>query len=82
MEGDGRGGVGMGGEGRGGYGRGEDRRGVLWTVESKKFLKIDPAPKSQKIVIFGICLRENSGGRQKKLNISAQLHTSLYAMTP
>jgi len=34
---------GMGGEGRGGIGREGDRRGVLWTVESKKFLKIDPA---------------------------------------
>ena len=33
----------MGGEGRGGIGREGDRRGVLWTVESKKFLKIDPA---------------------------------------
>ena len=29
-------------EKRGGDGREGDRRGVLWTVESKKIIKIDP----------------------------------------
>ena len=40
--------------------------------------------KSRKMLIFGINLplRENSGSRQKKLNIGAQLQISLYAMTP
>jgi len=38
---------------------------------------------SKKMVIFGIHLpiRENSGVQQKKLNIGAQLQTSLYTMT-
>ena len=42
------------------------------------------AYKLQKMVIFGINLppRENTGGRQKNLNIGAQLQTFLYAMTP
>ena len=42
------------------------------------------SPQNRKKVTFGINLplRENSGGRQKKLNIGAQLKTSLYAMTP
>jgi len=38
----------------------------------------------KKFVIFNInlLLRKNSKGRQKKLDIGAQLQTSLYVMTP
>jgi len=46
----------MGGEGMGGNGREGDRRGVLWTVESTKFLKIDPAPRPLKFGARALCL--------------------------